>query len=140
MATCPRCGWPLDPDSAVCFACAQGLPRSIVTPRSALFRPPPPFFWRGAAIGMGGGLVVWSVLVFVEMAVLRGPIGPGPMLSMETLAVFWLAGGLTCGLAELVWKSLLRPVLLALFASEKFQREYGTPEERGIVRKSGRGE
>jgi hypothetical protein len=35
----------------------------------------------------------------------------------------------------LAWKGLVWPVLLALFASKTFEREYGTPEEQGMVRR-----
>lgn len=129
MSDCPRCGRPLDPDAAGCFACAQGEPpllrRSAPAPRSN-----PAWGWMiwGATCGGVVGLVCGLVGVVVNLLA-----GGGPGVVLPGSLAF--GGALLGALGVLLWKSLLRPVLLALFASpETFEREYGKPQEQDVAR------
>jgi hypothetical protein len=139
MSNCPRCGAPLDPDAPRCFGCAQGVPRllNVTRPKRTLRRNPAvAWFWGGAVIGAGIGFVGWAVFAVLE-AVGMSPFGKGGILSVDALAVFALLGGMLGACAGVLWMALVRPVLLAIFASpQSFEREYGTPEEQGIVRKT----
>jgi len=126
---CPRCGHPLDPDAASCFACAQGEPPMLRLPAQPSAGK---LTWvdqfRGAAVGAAIGSLAWVVAVLTFPPAVGGPnfIVPIPVT---------IAGGLLGALAVVLWKGLLRPVLLALLASpEAFEREYGTPPRQRIVR------
>jgi hypothetical protein len=123
MAHCPDCGSPLYPDSKRCPKCF------------------PVEFRRNAALewtawGAGIGVLVGPV-VGIVIGITLGVLGDTEdALTHIILAPFLgaLGGAVAGGIVVLVWKSLLRPVGIALFASpETFQREYGTPEERGII-------
>jgi hypothetical protein len=132
MSHCPRCGWPLDPDAAASLACAQGVRRRIdrgtlrLRPGLSLRRNPAGswMLW-GAILGAGIGLVAGVIGIVVNLLVGGSP---GVVLPGSTT----VAGAAIGALGVLLWKSLLDPMLLALFAPERFEREYGTPEERGL--------
>jgi hypothetical protein len=141
MSNCPRCGAPLDPDSPRCFGCAQGVTShlDVTRPERSLSRNAGlAWFWGGGAMCAVVAGAGWVVLVVLE-AVGIGPFSNG-FLALDALIVFTLMGVMLGASVGLVWKALLRPVLLALFASKTFEREYGTPEEQGIVRKRKSGE
>lgn len=125
MSDCPRCGAPLDPDAARCLACENGAP-----PRLDLtsLRRNAASDWTamGAAVGGIVGLCLGAAVAFGNLLLGGGPGVVYPVGMALIGAVLGAAG-------VMIWKSLVRPVILALFASEAFQREYGTPEERGIV-------
>lgn len=146
MSDCPRCGHPLDPDAASCFACAQGMPPRdylvrlpsgrIVSPADA-FRRNPTYGWtlRGAIVGAVLGVATLAVVALVGIA--QGWVKAPIESVLETCLGGAIAGGILGAAATVVWKSLLRPIWLALFWTKDFEREYGTPEEQGIVRKTG---
>jgi hypothetical protein len=82
----------------------------------------------GLVVGALGGVTLaaldanWNGMSFLGMGFFGAVVGGG---AGATVVVLWLA--------------LLRPILLALFASpEAFQREYGTLEERGITQQTTR--
>ena len=87
----------------------------------------PRWFWCGAAIGAWVGVVTWDVAFLVggfRFVGLQDAIG---------LLVFGLFGGMAGGWVGVLWKELVQPILLEVFAPEG---ECGTPEERGIVHRS----
>jgi hypothetical protein len=96
--------------------------RPGLTRRGPAFGRDPVKVWTmiGAILGMIFGLVAGAIGAGMNQLFGGVPeiLSPGPMA---------LIGGMIGGLGVLVWTSLLWPVLLALFASERFQREYGTP-------------
>jgi hypothetical protein len=89
------------------------------------------WFLRGALLGGAIGAAVSLTLYFVLVCWPGGIIHLGEAVEVFVLGGL-VAGGLG-GAGVLVWRSLIHPVLLALFSSERFLREYGTPEERGLV-------
>jgi hypothetical protein len=139
MSNCPQCGAPLDPDAPRCFGCAQGMTSyvDVSRPKRTLQRNPAlAWFWGGAAVGACLGVVGWVVFAVLDVVGVS-PFGKGAMLAVDALAVFALIGGMLGACGGVIWMALVRPVLLAIFASPKaFEREYGTPEEQGIVRKT----
>src|SRR5262249_16864464 len=102
---CARCGWPLDPDAAGCFACAQGAPPRLEPAPNPALRRPPPWGWlvRGALAGAAVGFLAGVIGIVVNL--LAGG-GPGVILPGATT----LAGGVLGALGVLVWKSVVRPV------------------------------
>lgn len=97
---------------------------------------------RGALAG-GALAGTGCVLVGLIHAVRHYEPDAPPGWDAETLATLAFSFLVICGLCALLgamlaicWQFLARPTLLAIFASpETFQREYGTPEEQGIVEK-----
>jgi hypothetical protein len=90
------------------------------------------WFIRGAALGasIGGPVTLALYLILVSD-------WPGAVLDAGDAVQAFVLGALFFGVAggiglTLYW-SILHPVLLALFATDRFLRAYGTPEERGMI-------
>src|SRR4051812_49260837 len=106
MLRCPECGTSIPTDAIRCPECSW----------SALSRNPALEWleWGGGVgllVGMGAGLVGGLIVVAVESApdrVIALFVGP-PVGAM--------CGAVIGAMAALLWMSLVRPVLMALFAS-----------------------
>src|SRR5262249_46757100 len=110
MSTCTRCGAPLDPAAPRCLACEPTRPRR---------RPVRGWVDRGVLLGVVVGALA-GVAVGVGVAYANG-WQAREALSLAVGLAF--AGSGLCALLAAIWRSLLRPVLLALFAPKRFERE-----------------
>jgi hypothetical protein len=94
------------------------------------------WFLRGGAVGAALGASIGLAVYFLLVSWPSGTFHVGEALQASVL------GGLLLGAAgaaaTVLWWSILHPVLLALFSSERFLRVYGTPEERGMLGCGGR--
>jgi hypothetical protein len=86
----------------------------------------------GAALGSGGG----AAYVLLDVAWAGGWAGNVTEALVVVSSLAAILGAAAGALAATVWMGLARPLWLALFFADDFRREYGTPEEQGIVRRT----
>jgi hypothetical protein len=127
---CPRCGALVQPGRP-CLACAPlASIEGKIKRRRFIGNPMGRWtafgWWVGMALGglLGVGVAAWEFLQ-------PGWPGPNPVWAKIGIVVAGAAIGAMLGAALVVlYKSLVRPILLALFSSELFEREYGTLDDR----------
>src|SRR5262245_33530475 len=125
---CPRCGAP-GPVDQPCPACAPlAAIEGKIRRRRFIGNPVGRWtafgWWAGLALGLGVGVLVQAIL---------WPAWLGPdsvWVALYVVAVAAFAGAVLGSVVAVLYKSLIRPVILALFSSELFEREYGTLEDR----------
>jgi hypothetical protein len=134
---CPRCG-ALLPAGGPCPACAplasiEGKIRRRRFIGNPVGRWTAFGWWAGLALG-----VVLGVGVLVQAILWPAWLRPDSVwVALYVVAVAAFAGAVLGSVVALLYKSLIRPVILALLSSELFEREYGAMEDQ--QRPPGRG-
>ena len=125
---CPRCGALLSAGGP-CPACAPLASIEGKIRRRRFIGNP---VGRWTAFGWWAGMALGGLIgVVVAVAVGINAPGPAPVgAGLAVVAVGASAGAVLGSALAVLYKSLVRPVILALFFSEQFEREYGTLEDR----------